>query len=380
MFFKLLNPVELNNHLLTAIEHDTVAAQVDIYTTKNKPDIQKADIVIIGVEEERKAIGNQGVKYAPNAVRQTFYSLYPGDWHIKIVDLGNLKLTDNYDNTLLNLVQLLSYLPKNISVIIIGGSQDLSLGLTKFLENSNKTYNLAVIDAFIDSSLTDHDLDNENYLMEILGYKDSKLHNLSVLGVQTYLNHPAKYKIFNSLYLDYFKLGEIKGQVMEYEPELRDAEIASIDVRSIKYADMPAQEKGNPNGLSGLDICTLTRLAGIASKNKFLGIFEYNPLNDKKLTGANLIAQMMWYYIEGKNRHIPDFPKVEKKDLLKFYVDNELFKFVFYKNKDTNRWWVEIPDLIDDGLLFPCSGTDYHEAVKKNITKRIYRIINKLTV
>ena len=380
MLKDLLRPLSKHFDFKTSKDYGTIAGLIQPYTDDHFPDTNQADIIIIGVGEERNAIDNEGVGSAPDAIRRAFYQLFPGEWHLNICDLGNLYETKSPEQTYEYLQEVLLLLPKKVSVIILGGSQDLTQSLTNYYDLNNKPYNLSVIDAFIDSSLTDNEVDNENYLTEILVKQGSKLQNLNLLGVQSFFNHPLKFKTLDQLFIDYFKLGDLKKNINEIEPELRDAHIVSIDVRSIKNSEMPAQTQGMPNGFDGIEICQLARITGIAPKNKFLGVFEYNPLLDKRLTGANLIAQMLWYYIDGKHKKQIEYPDISKSELLKFYVENDILKLNFYKNQKTNRWWVEIKQYETKNRLFSCSEKDYQEALNTRITKRILRIINKIIV
>ncbi len=372
----------LSNHFDfdAAKDYGNIGGHIEAYTEKKFPDPDKFDVFIIGVPEERNAIDNEGTGLAPDAIRQTLYNLFPGEWHLKITDLGNLRLGESTSQTYQNLTNALLLLPVDSSIIVLGGSQDLTFGLINYYDLNNKVYNLNVIDAFIDGSLTDSGFDNENYLTEILRKDDGHLQNLSLLGVQSYYNHPDKFRKFKDLYVDFYNLGELKKDIFEAEPELREAHIVSLDVKSMKFANMPAQVQGMPNGFDGIEICKLSRLSGLAPKNRFFGVFEYNPLLDQRLTGANLIAQLLWYYIDGKNNRQKEYPEISKSELLKFYVENEVVKLVFYKNPLSGRWWLEVPHYEGESLLISCSEKDYENAVKSIITKRIYGILNKLTV
>ncbi len=379
--YHLLKPVDLDFDFSAARSYGWLGGNIECHTEAYKPELNSSDIVIIGVPEERNAIDNEGTKFAPDEIRKALYRLFPGDWDKNIIDLGNLLTNDDPAETYNRLIELLNdiYI-YNVSVIILGGSQDITYPIAKSMDANNKNYNLSVIDAKIDSALIDEQMDNENYLTNILSNDLSKLQIMSIFGVQTYYNHPAKYEIFDKLYVDYYKLGEISKDVLSVEPELREAHIVSIDTGVIRNSDMPAQKTSHPNGLTGQEICTMTRLSGISVKNKILGIFEYNPFFDKNKTGANLIAQMIWYYVEGKNQMLPDYPYIDKNELLKFYVDNEMVKLNFYKNQKTGRWWVELPELVNTNKLFPCAEIDYKAAVNHKITGRIYQIINKMTI
>jgi len=379
--YDLIQPVSIDFDYQSAKDFGWLGGAIQVHLPETNFDITQYDIAIIGVEEERNAIKNEGTQHAPNEIRKKLYELYPGKWDKKIIDLGNIVTGNTVEETYQQLEKLIDFLlKKQLSVIVIGGSQDLTYGITKSLDQYNKTYNLSVIDSIIDSSLIDQEVDNENYLTKIIGNKFSFLNNLSIFGIQTYYNHPEKFNIADKLFIDYYKLGQIQDHILETEPEIRIADVVSIDINAIKNSDMPGQVISKPNGLTGRNICIMSRLAGIATQNKILGIFEYNPFFDKNYLGANLIAQIIWYYIEGKNSYMIDYPDISKNELIKFYVDNELITLNFYKNPKTRRWWFEIPNAKHSNKLYACTENDYKKAVESQISDRIYSIINKISI
>ncbi len=382
MLREYLTPLSGHFDFKDAREFGNIGGMIQAHTIDSFPVIQAdTGIIIIGVPEGRCAIDNdEGTTPAPNAIRQALYTLFPGNWHLSMVDLGDLKLGPSVKDTYDNLGKVLSFLPVDSAVIVLGGSQDLTLGLIKYYDLNNKVYNLNVIDAFIDGSLTDYTIDNYNFLSEILRNNETRLQNISILGIQSYYNHPEKYKDFEQLYVDIYNLGDLKADINEAEPELRNAHIVSLDVKSLRFANMPAQKTGMPNGFDGIEICKLARMSGMGPLNKIFGVFEYNPLLDNRLTGAHMIAQVLWYYIEGKNKRQKDYPEIPESDLIKFHVENDMLKLIFYKNPFSGRWWVEIPQLTGENSLIPCSENDYNSAVKSIITKRIHGIINKITI
>jgi len=379
--YSLLQPVKLDFDIQEFKDYGWLGGDIDIHTVHHQPDVSQADIFILGVPLDQNSIDNEGTNFAPGEIRKALYQLFPGKWQKKIVDLGNIKISDDIKTTYSQLSEIVEkIIISGKSLIIIGGSQETTHILTKIYDLHNKAYNLCVIDAIIDSVLYESTPDNENYLTDILTNEQSLLHNLSLIGVQTYYNHPSKFDIFDKLYVEYYKLGEVQKDLYEVEPDIRDAHIVSIDTGVIRNADMPAQKNSHPNGFSGQEICVLTRMAGISVQNNILGIFEYNPFFDKNHTGSNLIAQMIWYYIEGKNTYQPDYPLIDKKELIKFIIDNEIMKLNFYKNPKTERWWVEIPEMKEKNKLFSCNEKDYYAALELKFTKRIYQIINKISL
>src|SRR5687767_4481534 len=64
------------------------------------PELEEADLVLVGCGETRGAALETENSLAPNAIRKQFYSLY--QWHpeVKIADVGNVKagatLQDTY--------------------------------------------------------------------------------------------------------------------------------------------------------------------------------------------------------------------------------------------------------------------------------------------
>ena len=94
----------------------------DLYSEETKP-----HLVIIGVEEDRASVGNNGCSKAPNAVRRHLYELYQGDYSMKITDLGNIKagatISDTYTAVRLVVEELLKH---DILPILLGGGQDLT--------------------------------------------------------------------------------------------------------------------------------------------------------------------------------------------------------------------------------------------------------------
>jgi len=69
--------------------------------TKDKgvPTIQGEEIVILGVNEDRNALNNLGTGQNLDNIRKEFYQLFPGNWHKKIVDFGNIDQGNSIEDT-----------------------------------------------------------------------------------------------------------------------------------------------------------------------------------------------------------------------------------------------------------------------------------------
>ena len=115
------------------------------------------------------------------------------------------------------------------------------------------------------------------------------------------------------------------------------------------------------------------------------GIYEYKSSKDDDASSM-LIAQLLWYFIEGVNCRIQDEDFTNETQYQKFTVlveDNEL---VFYKNVKTGRWWIVIPFLpnVNNKLkrrtLLPCMHEDYVEATNGKIPERWYKAFKKNSI
>jgi len=64
---------------------------IEIYSAQNGfPDLANKKIAIVGVEEGRAASGNHETGSNLNEIRKELYKLFPGNWPISVVDLGNI--------------------------------------------------------------------------------------------------------------------------------------------------------------------------------------------------------------------------------------------------------------------------------------------------
>ena len=91
------------------------------------PALDEMDIAIIGVEEERLAIDNEGCGRGADAIRAALYPLFNHWKGINIVDLGNIKTGFEVNDTYFALNKVMMTLLKfHIVPVIIGGSNDLT--------------------------------------------------------------------------------------------------------------------------------------------------------------------------------------------------------------------------------------------------------------
>lgn len=354
----------------------------------NFPDLEQTDLAIVGVGESRNSVNNQGCELAPDAVRTYLYKLYGGSFNVRAVDLGNINPGHSTDDTYFALRQTVDFLiRKNIIPIIIGGSQDLSYPQFLGYKDLEQTINVVAIDSSFDLGNPDEDITNTSYLGKIILYQPNYLFNYSNVGYQTYLVDQSSMQMMNRLYFDTYRLGQVRDKIEESEPIIRQADMITFDITSIKHADAPANPNASPNGFYAEEACQMMRYAGMNDKLSSIGIYEINPEYDVSGKTAHLAAQMIWCFMEGFYNRKNDFPGRTNPDYVRFHVvlQDDKYEINFYKSKKSDRWWMEIPypphkDLkFERHTLIPCSYKDYDLAVKNEIPDRWWQTYQKLS-
>ncbi|MCD4696018.1 MAG: formimidoylglutamase [Bacteroidales bacterium] len=361
---------------------------IKAYSGENKfPETGNADIAIIGVKEDRNCVDNQGCKHAPDYVRNQLYVLKRGNYEARIVDLGNLKNGHTTQDTYFALSTVITELLNNkILPVIIGGSQDLTFANYKAYEALGQVVNIVSVDPVFDLGKSDDSINSKNYLNKIILHQPNFLFNFTNIGYQSYFVDPESIKLMNNLYFDVYRLGKIRDNIEFTEPLVRNADILSVDISSIRQSDAPANNNTSPNGFHGEEACQIMWYAGLSDKLSSIGFYELNPQFDRNGQTSKLVAQMIWYFIEGFYNRKHDHPYKDSKDYLKYVVSIKDHKdqLIFYKSKKSDRWWMDVPvkknlkSIYERHHLIPCSYYDYEIACKDDIPDRWWQAYQKL--
>ena len=380
IYFK---PLELNTEFNEKSFWNKIDANVQYF-----PEItSEVDIAIFGVTEDRGALNNKGCGRAPNVIREELYKLFPINGNEKIIDLGNIEPGNTIEDTYFAVSNVVSELvKKGIVPLIIGGSQDLTYSNYLGYEKLEQTVNVVTIDSKFDLGDIEGPLNSDSYLGKIILHQPNYLFNYSNLGNQTYFTDNSISDLFDQLYFDTYRLGECRGNLQNTEPIIRNADILSLDVGSIRFSDAPGNKNVSPHGFYGEEACQLARYAGMSDKLSSFGIYEYNPSLDNRNQTAQLSAHILWHFIEGFYSRKKDVPVGTKKNYTKFVVplESEDHELVFYKSPASGRWWMDVPYPSAKKIRFerhhmvPCSYDDYQLALKSEMPNLWWKTFQKL--
>jgi len=357
------------------------------FTNKEKePDLSNIDIAILGVPEARYSAHNEGCSTAPDEIRKEFYKLFYWKNEVSILDLGNLIFGKTVEDTYAILSDIVAYLlEQKVVPVILGGSNDLAFANYLAYSKLEKVMNMVSVDAKFDLGNEKEPISSEGYLNKIVLQQPNYLLNYSNIGYQTYLNSQADIELMKQLFFETYRVGGLRKDMEEIEPIVRNAEMLALDISAVRQGDAPGNANASANGFYGEEICQVALFAGLSDKLSSFGIYEYNPMLDYNTQTSQLIAHILWYFVEGFANRPNDILFKDQDQYLRHAVavTNALNELVFYQSKKTGRWWIEVPFFHiktqqDKKYFLPCSKNDFETACKDVVPERWWRAYHKL--
>jgi formiminoglutamase len=372
----------------TFSETESVGEKMNVHTIAHFPTLEKNGIAIFYCPEYRNGTHSVNEKI-DDRFREELWKLKIGlSWNFPIYDLGTLLPGENIQDTYFAVSQVVSELVKsNILPIVVGGTQDLTFPVYQAYQQLEQTVNLVAVDSKFDLGSPEEPLSSDGYLSQILMHRPCFLFNSSTIGVQLPFVKQTEVDLIEKLYFDACRLGEFNANFKIAEPLLRNADILSLDLQAIRASDFSGDHYQSPNGFYADQICQIVRYAGISDKLTSYGIFNLLPGNLKE-SNHQLIAQLIWYFLDGVSQRKGDFPIGSKKDYFKFnvHMDSYANDLVFYKSNKSERWWMEVPYPQKSGMkyerhhLVPCNLEDYELAMKNEMPDLWWKTFQKLSL
>jgi len=377
--FDFLQP--LSDDLLIDIHrvsNQALGKKVIFHTNQETPVLEEDSIAIIGVLDNRGSNTHNTIEDL-DEIRLQFYNMFPGNWNTSIYDLGDVIAGSSIEDTYYVVKTICAELiKKRIIPIVIGGSQDLTYAMYRAYDNLDQMVNLVAVDSKFDFENGQNTEIADSYLSKMIVEEPNNLFNYSNIGYQTYYNSQEEIDLIEKLYFEAYRLGEVSHNTTIAEPVFRDADIVSVDMRSVKSSASGNKNPFVPNGFNGKEICILARYSGISDKISSFGIFNHNSTKEESV----LISQVIWYFIEGYHYRSKEYPIGTRENFIKYIVPMEEEELIFFKSNYSERWWIEIPYNVSNNklkrnTLLPCSEEDYLLATKQEIPNRWWKAQRK---
>jgi hypothetical protein len=367
--------------LLLPVDNHAIEGLSMIHTVESGlPELKGLQIAIIGLSEQRNSFF-ANPQYNVNQFRQAFYELYPGNWNLKIADLGDLSNGAKVKDTYFAIKEIGYHLKQmNIIPVFIGGSHDLIFPLYQVFQDFKELVNMVSVDRSFDFSQEDELISGRSYMSKIIMDKPNVLNNYTNLGFQNYYCALEEKDLMDKLYFEGIRLGKVLEDTRLVEPVFRDADIVGFDMKCLSWEAIADPLKGQPNGIDSRSICTLSRYAGISDRVGFMGLYELpsTPMMNQ------LAAQMVWYFIEGVQYRFDEYPLNTNEGFLKYSVTLSNQTIIFQKSEKSNRWWMELTNdtYLDNktktSALLACTKNDYESASQNIIPERWYNAIRRM--
>lgn len=386
---KAMSDISIFFSPIDTIQKEFLSDQLGSKIERNEgvfPELKPGGLAVIFVPEYR---GNKNISENCNSTdgfRKKIYDLYAHvDWKFDIYDLGNIIPGNELKDTHFAIEQIIFELvKKRIIPIVIGGSQDLTFAMYKGYSRLEQTINTCAVDHKLDLGDVENDIHSEGYLSHMLMQRPCYLFNHANIGLQIPYAGIKDLELFERLYFDACRLGEFNSDFRRAEPHLRNSDLITIDFNSIKASETLSKQ-AQPNGFYAEQICQIAKYAGISDKLSSLGIFNHIGTSNSE-TADHLLAEIVWYFIDGFAQRKADFPIGSKAQYIRHIVAMDDFEeeIVFYKSNKSDRWWLEVPYPPQEGMkyerhhLIPCDYEDYEKAMNNELPDLWWKTYQKL--
>lgn len=298
-----------------------------------------------------------------NLIRDEFSALTKTHKRFRVFDLGH------FEEISPELLQLLDWMKTQEQAVFV--LSDDSTILNSSLEQTKKTQHLCVIDYKVEALHT-------NTLYNSLAEK-------GLLKAYVHTGHQAFYSDLTAIQQlkqnkhDTYRLGELQANMADFEPLSRECTVAVLNMEAINAAFVPSATFLNPTGISATEICKLARYLGFG---ELLHQFHIYNIQTPDLLTARTIAQLLWFFIDGKASNVSDYP-LQKANLQQYLIDDHIFDqtLYFYKSIKSGRWWFSpiAPELTKDFSqnTYPCTYKDFQLASAGTLSNRIQERVDK---
>lgn len=336
------------------------------YFNAGKADVSDVQVALVGLDAA-----------AADNVRRYLYPMSFPFGKLQVMDFGNARR--HQASFLVPIIREL--MDSHIVPVLIGSQANMIAAQYRAFKSLKESICQVLVDEQV-PFLPSGKADSRRYFNEILHQKHSRLFHMGLIGCQSHYIENSTYDFIHQQQYDIIRLGFAKANLPELEPIIREADLLSLHLSALKFIEAPAQEAASPSGFFSEEACQICRYAGMSDKLSGFGIYGYAPEKDKVGQTAQVIAQMIWYFLDGFYNRKNDFP-VSTDGLVEYIVDfkNMDYQLTFWKSSKSGRWWMQIPVKTNKKLqrhrLIPCSYNDYKLASQDELPERLLRALQR---
>lgn len=331
-------------------------------------EIQENGIVLVFCSDYRGVKNGDAEILDFRNVRTELYRLSKLDFEIPICDLGDLISGKSHQDSHYILQEVLSMCHyKNAIPVIIGGSNDLAFSLFSTLNFHQKNINYTQISNIISLANDGEEITEKNFLSKILSAKNFSIKNYHHLGYQKHLNEIDSVKLMRDVEFEIIRLAEMMNSTEKTEPFFRRADLVTVNCDAVESLGDGFSVNPQVNGLNRREICAYMKEIGLSENLKSVGIFNFNGNSDHFLN-HQLLAQMIWYLIEGINIQ-KSHPKERHFETFWVLIDDE--QYAFKRDNFSGLFYFGDDEKVEN--LIPCSRMEYDEAKKGNLDRRFLK-------
>jgi formiminoglutamase len=354
-----------------------LGAHIHKHTADGPPVVASGSLVLLGLKSSPD-------DDTPDWIRHFLYDLKAELSQVRVVDAGDTCFNKYQDADLEALRQAFEgLLAADACVVTMGGGQEATYVQYLAAVQQGVRPRLVLVDALADMAQeTAGPLQPHTFVSHILNSAPQAPADISLLGYQYPLVSNAVLDQLKEASYELFRLSEVRDDFNVAEPTIRASHLLSFDTGSIRQADAPGTNHPLPSGLHAEEACRLARFAGLSPALQLCGFYEYNPAFDRHGQTAHLIAQAIWYFLEGYVERYHEHPLLDENGFYKYFtaVSDKPYQLLFFKSKKTGRWWMELPANPDSkayGPIVPCAYEDYLAATRNHLPDRWLRSLQK---
>ncbi|MBM3935798.1 MAG: hypothetical protein FJ343_01455 [Sphingomonadales bacterium] len=359
-------------------------------------------VILIGLDDFRQSSESldtplRSWEAAADWIRAALYTLPYGKQFPSVADLGNMIPGRSFEDTLTAMAQVSSDLRELGHIPVwMGGSLPLLRGIFKGFKGNGPT-DVSVVSSRTHFKTGPGLSPYEFVLRSLVEYDSLHLFNLSCLAGQGHYQEAGEPELLEQMRFEQLRLGPLRQHPDWAEPLLRSSAFTVFSLSSVRWSDTDGNLYSGPNGLFAHEFCQLSHYAGANELLKAAFFCDYFPSDSppspttelsgtqtQSHAGAHVLAQGIWYLLEGISQRCDDTPRINSRNYTRYTMalpgEHEL---IFVKSQKSGRWWIEVTLPVPAGsrkersLLVPCTYDDYLKATSGELPDRWWRIHQK---